>query len=353
HRDAQARRYRIAGFRRRGGAVGRPEPGGHGCPAASLRHRRDRGQERPKQRTRRRRRGARIRAGAGSGGAGRHHRSRRRFQCRLSRRPSRRPRPSAGGGRRAPPRWRRDPPSRRARAPRRGRDALKSFTPPKPTFARHATAVADDASNESDTGAALMPPRRSWTGPPKLGTLPASEMSPVARARSNNSPREVRAMNYRGFAARCLIGAAALGALTAGAAAQDEKVFKLGVVAFLSGPAAESFGKPAWDGAKTVIDALNAGTVIKPYDQVGFGGLKIEVDLIDEAGGATKQVEELRNAFERDHVDAVLGYISSGDCLAVAPAAEQLKKMLVLMDCGTPRIFEENKFKYVFRSAAH
>ena len=160
-------------------------------------------------------------------------------------------------------------------------------------------------------------------------------------------------MNYRGFAVRCLIGAAALGALTAGAAAQDEKVFKLGVVAFLSGPAAESFGKPAWDGAKTVIDALNAGTVIKPYDQVGFGGLKIEVDLIDEAGGATKQVEELRNAFERDHVDAVLGYISSGDCLAVAPAAQQLKKMLVLMDCGTPRIFEENKFKYVFRSAAH
>ena len=47
-------------------------------------------------------------------------------------------------------------------------------------------------------------------------------------------------MNHRGFAARCLIGAAALGALTAGAAAQDEKVFKLGVVAFLSGPAAES-----------------------------------------------------------------------------------------------------------------
>ena len=159
-------------------------------------------------------------------------------------------------------------------------------------------------------------------------------------------------MNYPGFTSRFLMIAAALGAWTASAAAQDGKVFKLGLVAFLSGPAAESFGKPAWDGAKTVIDALNAGNVIKPYDKVGFGGMKIEVDLIDEAGGATKQVEELRNAFERDHVDAVLGYISSGDCLAVAPAAEELKKMLVLMDCGTPRIFEENKFKYVFRSAA-
>jgi branched-chain amino acid transport system substrate-binding protein len=159
-------------------------------------------------------------------------------------------------------------------------------------------------------------------------------------------------VNSRGILARVLLAAAVVGTWTAGAAAQDEKVFKLGLVAFLSGPAAESFGKPAWDGAKTVIDALNAGGVIKPYDKVGFGGLKIEVDLIDEAGGATKQVEELRNAFERDHVDAVLGYISSGDCLAVAPAAEELQRMLVLMDCGTPRIFEENKFKYVFRSAA-
>ena len=77
------------------------------------------------------------------------------------------------------------------------------------------------------------------------------------------------------------------------------------------------------------------------------------MQLIDEAGGAAKQVEELRNAFERDHVDAVMGYVSSGDCLAVSPAAEDLKRLLILLECGTPRIFEENKFKYVFRTAAH
>src|SRR5258708_3664157 len=129
-------------------------------------------------------------------------------------------------------------------------------------------------------------------------------------------------MNYRGFAARILMVAVVLGSCVVSAAAQSDKVFKLGLVVFLSGPAAEFLGKPMWDGAKTVIDALNAGDVIKPYDRVGFGGMKIEVDLIDEAGGATKQVEELRNAFERDRVDAVLGYISSGDCLAVGPAAE-------------------------------
>jgi branched-chain amino acid transport system substrate-binding protein len=37
----------------------------------------------------------------------------------------------------------------------------------------------------------------------------------------------------------------------------------------------------------------------------------------------------------------------------VAPVAEELKKFLVLMDCGTPRIFEDNNLKYVFRTASH
>ena len=160
-------------------------------------------------------------------------------------------------------------------------------------------------------------------------------------------------MNFRGCAAALVVGAGVLGAFATGAAAQDDNVFKLAFVTFLSGPAAESAGKPSEQAAKTVIDALNAGSLPKPYDKIGFGGLKIEVQLIDEAGGATKQVEELRNAFQRDHVDAVLGYIGSGDCLAVSPAAEELKRLLVLFDCGTPRIFEENKFKYVFRTAAH
>src|SRR6202020_3274268 len=55
----------------------------------------------------------------------------------------------------------------------------------------------------------------------------------------------------------------------------------------------------------------------------------------------------------RDNVDAGIGYIGSGDCLAVAPIAEELKKLLLLFDCGTPRIFEEAKYNYVFRTAAH
>jgi len=135
--------------------------------------------------------------------------------------------------------------------------------------------------------------------------------------------------------------------------ASAEDTFKLGIVTFLSGPAAESFGVPARNGGQFVIDELNKGNVPAPYNKAGFGGMKIEPVVIDENGGATKQVQELRNLYERENVDVVLGYIGSGDCLAVAPIAEELKKMLVLMDCGTPRIFEESKYKYVFRTAAH
>jgi branched-chain amino acid transport system substrate-binding protein len=135
--------------------------------------------------------------------------------------------------------------------------------------------------------------------------------------------------------------------------AQAQETFKVGIVSFLSGQAAESFGIPAVNGAKVVVDAFNKGTAPAPYNKPGFGGMKIEAVYLDEAGGATKQVQELRNLYDREKVDAVVGYVSSGDCLAVAPVAEEMKKFLILYDCGTPRVFEDGKFNYVFRTASH
>src|SRR5690242_17227202 len=158
-------------------------------------------------------------------------------------------------------------------------------------------------------------------------------------------------MNRRSRMA-ALASATAL-AIAFAAPAFAQETFKLGIVTFLSGPAADSFGVPARNGGQFVIDQLNKGAAPAPYEKVGFGGMKIEPVIIDENGGATKQVQELRNLYQRDNVDAVLGYIGSGDCLAVAPIAEELKKLLILMDCGTPRIFEESKYNYVFRTAAH
>src|SRR5262245_37960811 len=118
---------------------------------------------------------------------------------------------------------------------------------------------------------------------------------------------------------------AAAAALGMAGTAHAQETFKLGIVSFLSGQAAESFSIPAVNGAKVVIEAFNAGKAPAPYNKVGFGGVKIEPVYVDENGGATKQVQELRNLYDREKVDAVVGYVGSGDCLAVAPVAEELK----------------------------
>jgi branched-chain amino acid transport system substrate-binding protein len=153
-----------------------------------------------------------------------------------------------------------------------------------------------------------------------------------------------RAMFLRAVAAAVALGCGAA------AHAQDAKPLRIGFVTFLSGPAAAAFGVPARNGAEITAEAINAGSVPAPYATKGFGGAPIELVYVDEAGGTTKQVTELRTLVQRQNVDLVIGYISSGDCLAVAPVAEELKKLTVLFDCGTPRIFEDASYKYVFRT---
>jgi len=132
------------------------------------------------------------------------------------------------------------------------------------------------------------------------------------------------------------------------AQAQDAPI-KLGIVSFLTGPAAAPFGIPGRNGAEIVIEALNKGQVPAPFNKVGFGGSKLEAKYVDESGSAANTVTEFRNLVQRDNVDAVVGYVSSGNCLAVTPVAEELKALTVFYDCGTPRIFEEKPRSYVFR----
>lgn len=136
------------------------------------------------------------------------------------------------------------------------------------------------------------------------------------------------------------------------ALAQDPAPLKIGVVSFLSGPAAGPFGVPARNAAEITFEMLNAGKVPTPYATKGFGGAPLQMVLIDEAGSTTTQVTEFRNLVQRSNVDLVIGYISSGNCLAVAPVAEELKKLTVFFDCGTPRIFEDASYKYVFRTSS-
>ena len=150
---------------------------------------------------------------------------------------------------------------------------------------------------------------------------------------------------------KLIASAAALLCVPALAIAQDAPI-KIGVVSFLSGPAAGPFGVPARNAAEIMFEMINAGKVPAPYATKGLGGAKMQMSLVDESGGTTTQVTEFRNLVQRDNVDLVIGYISSGSCLGIAPVAEELKKLTVFFDCGTPRIFEERDYKYVFRTAS-
>ncbi len=153
----------------------------------------------------------------------------------------------------------------------------------------------------------------------------------------------------RKLAIPALVAAALVPALPAQAA----DTVKMSVVAFLSGPAAGPFGVPSRNGAEVIIAAINDGKLPAPYNTKGLAGRAIEAEYLDENGGNTKQVAEYRNMVEKRGVDVALGYISSGTCAALTPVAEELKKLTVFAVCGTPRIFEDAKPQYVFRTMSH
>ncbi|MFQ5401475.1 MAG: ABC transporter substrate-binding protein [Anaerolineae bacterium] len=139
------------------------------------------------------------------------------------------------------------------------------------------------------------------------------------------------------------------------APAEEGGGLKIGIVTFLSGGAAAPFGVPARNGFEVLIQQINAGAAPAPYDMPGIGGVPIEAVFVDEAGGADTQVAELRRLILDEKVDLVIGYISSGDCSALAPVVEELQTLVVFFDCGTNAIFEEivPEPHYLFRTSGH
>jgi len=133
---------------------------------------------------------------------------------------------------------------------------------------------------------------------------------------------------------------AAMAAASAMAAEKPETV-KVGVTAFLSGPASV-FGEPAKAAGEILIEDLN--------EAGGIGGVPLEVSWVDEGAGGEALLAEYRRLVGEEGVDAMFASISSGNCNKVAPLAEDLKILNLMWDCGTQRIFEENEYRYVFRT---
>ena len=142
----------------------------------------------------------------------------------------------------------------------------------------------------------------------------SSPRSIVSRERPAHRTKKHSRGNLMTLSLRHLLLAAATAAGLAASAAPlaAQAPVRVGIVTFVSGPAAGPFGVPARNAAELTAEMLNAGSLPAPYTQKGFGGNPIELVIIDEAGGPPKQVTEFRNLVDRD-VDIVIGYVSSGD----------------------------------------
>jgi branched-chain amino acid transport system substrate-binding protein len=139
------------------------------------------------------------------------------------------------------------------------------------------------------------------------------------------------------------------GALTvlavSGALAQIKPTeLKVGITTFLSGPASV-FGVPGMAAADLYIEQLNAAG--------GINGVKIVPTYIDEGVGADKLLSEYRRVVQETGTKVMLSAVSSGNCNIIAPVAEDLKVLNILWDCGTEKVLEEKRYRYVTRTQAN
>jgi branched-chain amino acid transport system substrate-binding protein len=132
--------------------------------------------------------------------------------------------------------------------------------------------------------------------------------------------------------------------LSAQAPAGRPAELKIGITTFLSGPASV-FGVPGRNAAEMLAEEIN--------QQGGIGGVPIRLFFVDEGPGIDHLVGEYRRLAQNEQVDVIFASISSGSCLACTPLAEELRKVTLLWDCGTQRIFEEKRYQYAFRPQAN
>ena len=147
---------------------------------------------------------------------------------------------------------------------------------------------------------------------------------------------------------RATLLAAAGSAALSGRRVQAQTVkpgeIKVGIATYLSGPASV-FGVPGRQTAEMLFDELNAAG--------GIAGVKTRPIFVDEGPGVDHFVGEYRRLVQSEGVNLIFAAISSADCLACAPLADEMKRPTLLWDCGTQRVFEERRYEYAFRTQAN
>ncbi|HXU87708.1 MAG TPA: ABC transporter substrate-binding protein [Methylomirabilota bacterium] len=117
---------------------------------------------------------------------------------------------------------------------------------------------------------------------------------------------------------------------------------KIGVLAAKAGVTAP-VGESGLRGTQWAVDRINTGG--------GILGRKVEL-VVEEESNPKDTVERFRKLVLQAKVDVVTGVISTGVGLAIGPAAEEEKRLLLMWDGTTQKGVEETipKPRYAFRS---
>lgn len=124
------------------------------------------------------------------------------------------------------------------------------------------------------------------------------------------------------------------------AAQEKPDVLGLGIFTFTSGPAA-AYGLPGKNAADLMIERINA--------EGGIEGVKVSQTYVDEAQGAQGVIAEYRRLAGDPKNQVMIAALSSANCLALAPIAEQIQVPTVGWNCDTDQLLTGGKYKYVFR----
>src|SRR4051812_37241234 len=117
---------------------------------------------------------------------------------------------------------------------------------------------------------------------------------------------------------------------------------KIGVLAAKAGVIAP-VGESGLRGTQWAVERINAAG--------GILGRKMEL-VVEEESNPKDTVERFRKLVLQAKVDVVTGVISTGVGLAIGPAAEEEKRLLLMWDGTTQKGVEETmpKPRYAFRS---
>jgi len=147
-------------------------------------------------------------------------------------------------------------------------------------------------------------------------------------------------MSFKSSLFATVVSIGLLSAASVAAAQEKPATLGLGIFTFTSGPAA-AYGMPGKNAADLLIEDINA--------KGGIGGVPVSATYVDEAQGAQGVIAEYRRLAGEAKNQVMIAALSSANCLALAPLAEQLEVPTVAWNCDTHQLLMDGKSKYVFR----